>query len=85
MKEAELQLDANAYLQEWRWWAHSGLHLEFLCHQMFLDATATGWSEHNHAICWGWRKPPPKWDLGAELTAMELVTPDSTCQDIEDL
>ena len=29
--------------------------------------------------------PLPKWDLGAEHTAMELVCPDSTQEDIEDL
>ena len=52
---------------------------------MFLHATVTGWSEYKCAIYWGWRKLSPKQDLGAEPTAMELVGPNSICQDIKDL
>ena len=52
---------------------------------MFLHAAVTGQSEHNHAIHWGQREPLPEWDLGAEPTAMELATPNSTCQHIKDL
>ena len=54
VREAEWQLDADAYLQEQRQWLPSGLHHEFLCQQMFLHATATGWNECDHTICWGW-------------------------------
>ena len=81
--EAEWQLDANAYLWEQWWWAHGRLHHEYLCQQMFLHATATG--QHEHAICQGQRKPLPEWDLWTEPTAMELIGPDSMCQDIKDL
>ena len=85
MREAEWQLDTDAYLQEQRWWTQGRLHCEFLCQQMFLHAAATGWSEHNCTICWGWREPSPKQDLGVEPTAMELATLDSMCQDIKNL
>ena len=57
VREAEWHLDTDAYLQEQRLWVHSGLHHEFLCQQMFLHAAATGWSEHDHAICHGQREP----------------------------
>ena len=36
--EDELQLDADAYLQEQQQWLLGGLHHEFLCQQMFLHA-----------------------------------------------
>ena len=60
VREAEWQLDADAYLQEQRWWLPSGLHHEFLCQQMFLLAATTGWSECDHNICWGQREPLPE-------------------------
>ena len=52
---------------------------------MFLHTTATGQREHDCAIHLGWRELLPKWDLGAEPTAMALIYPDSTWEDIEDL
>ena len=85
MKDAEWQFDTNAYLQEQRWLAHGRLQCKYLCQQTFLHAAATGQSEHDHAIHRGQRKQLPKWDLGVEPTATELVTPDSTCQHMEDL
>ena len=82
MREAEQWLVANAYHQKQRWQQPGGLHCKFLYQQMFSHATATGKSEHNHTICWGQRKPSPECDLRVEPTAMELIGPDSKCQDI---
>ena len=42
-------------------------------------------SEYNCAIHHGHRQPLPQWDLLAEPTTVELFSPDSTCQDIEDM
>ena len=70
VRKAEWQLDANAYLEEQWQWVPGRLHHEYLCQQMFLHATATGWIEHDHAIhqglerivtqneTWGWNLPP---------------------------
>ena len=52
---------------------------------MFLHATATGWSKHNHAICWGRREPSVEGDLRVEPTTMELVSHDSTQEEITEL
>ena len=56
VREAERQLDADAYFEEHQWWAPGGLHQEFLYQQMFLHAAATIQSEHDQAICWGRRE-----------------------------
>ena len=77
MREAERQLATDAYLQKQGWWLP-----KFIYQQMFLHATATGQSEHDHAICHDQREPSLEQDLGVEPTAMELVGPDSTHQDI---
>ena len=52
---------------------------------MFHHATATGKSEHNHVIHQGRWEPSKEWDLMAEPTAMELIQPDSSWEDIVDL
>ena len=52
---------------------------------MFLHTMATGQSEHDHTIHWGRREPLPRQDLGMEPTAMELIHPNSTWEDIEGL
>ena len=45
----------------------------------------TGWSEYDQAIHQGWREPLLEQDLGAEPTAMELIHPYSTQDDMGDL
>ena len=85
VREAEQQLDANAYLHKQWWWTHGGLQHEYLFQQMFQHAVLTGQSEYECAICWGQRDPLPEQDLAVEPTAMELVGLNSMCQDIENL
>ena len=85
VREVERQLDANAYLNEQWQWTHSSLHHEFLFQQMFQHAMVTSWSGYKCAICCGQREPLPEQDLLVEPTAMELISPNSTCQDIEEL
>ena len=52
---------------------------------MFLDATTTGQSEYNHGICQGRWEPSEEWDLGVELSAMELISPESTREEIAEI
>ena len=85
VREVERWLDANAYLEEYWWWVLSRPHQEFLHHQMFLHATATGRSECDHAICWDRRTLSVVWDLRVECTAMELISPDSPQEEIAEL
>ena len=85
VREAERQLDTEAYLEELWQWTSSGLHQEYLCQMMFYHATTAGKSEHDCAICWGRQKPLAEWDMEREPTVMELVWPDSSQEDIEDL
>ena len=51
VREAERQLDTEAYLKEQWQRTSDGLCQEYLCQMMFHHAAATGKSEHNHAIC----------------------------------
>ena len=86
VREAKRQLDAEAYLEEQWQWTSGRLHQEYLCQMMFHHATATGKSEHDHAIChWGRWEPSAEWDVEREPTVMELFWPDSSWEDIADL
>ena len=50
VREAERQLNMDAYLQEHQQWVPSGLHHQFLLQWMFLHAVAMGYREYNCAI-----------------------------------
>ena len=52
---------------------------------MFQHATAMDQKEYDHTIYQGWREPSPERDLSVDLTAMDLIHPDSQCQDFDDL
>ena len=60
----------------------SGLHCLFLLQRMLLHVAAMGWREYDHAICWGRWKPSAEHDLEAELSAVELINPNSTKREI---
>ena len=73
--EAERQLNADAFLDEYPWWECHGLHCLFLLYRMFLHAVATGRKEYDQAIFQGWWQPMPEQDLEAEPSAIELIGP----------
>ena len=56
-----------------------------ICVKMFSHIAVTGQSEHDHPILQGQREPSSEQDLGAEPITMELVCPDCTREDIQDL
>ena len=73
------------YLQEHPWWVPGGLHHQFLLHSMFLHAEATGQREYDHAISQGRWEPSAEQDLEAEPPTIELVSPESTREEITEI
>ena len=82
VREAERQLDADAYPTECEQWVLFGLQHDFLLHRMFVHAMATGQQEHDHAIHHGRWEPSPVWDLGMEPSMVELIYANSTREEI---
>ena len=80
----ERQLDANVYVEEHLELVPCGLHHQFLLQRMFLHAEAMGQKEYDCAIHWGWQEPSP-WDLEAEPSALELICPKSTMEEITEI
>ena len=52
---------------------------------MFLHDVATGQKEYNCAIQQGWQEPSPEWDLEVESSAIELICPTSTREEIAEI
>ena len=50
--------------------------------QYVLHAVATGRKEHDQAICQGWQQPSLEQDLEAKSSAIELIGPRSTREEI---
>ena len=73
VREVERHLEADVFLDEYPRWEPGRLHYPFLLQWMFAHAKATGQKEQDHAINWGCQQPSPEWDLGVEVTAIELV------------
>ena len=73
------------YLQEHQSLVPSGLHHQFLLQRMFLHVEAMGQREYNCAICLGRWEPSVEQDMKAEPSAIELVSPDSTREEIAEI
>ena len=58
MREAEQQLDADIFLDEFPKWGLQSLQRPFILHQMFCHTTTNSRREHDRAIHWGQRQPP---------------------------
>ena len=85
VREAERQLNTDAYLEEHQQWVPSGLHCQFLLQRMFLHASARGWREYDHGVCWGRWEPSVERDLEVEPFAIELIDPESTREEIAEI
>ena len=51
IREAECQLDAKLFLDEYPWWDIKGPHCPIILHSMFLHAAGEGQKEVERFIC----------------------------------
>ena len=75
----------DVHLQEHQWCVHSRLHYQFLLQRMFVHAEALGQMEYDHAICQGRWQPSAKQDMKAAPSAVEVISPDSTREEISQI
>ena len=85
VRQVERWLNSDAYLKENQWWVPCRLHHQLLLQGMFLHAVAMGQREYDHAIHQGRWEPSVQWDLEAEPSAIELVSPESTREEIAEI
>ena len=75
VREAERRLDAKVYLEEQKWWLCSGLHLKYLCCEMFVHTATMGQKEHVQVIYHGQREQSLPQSFHEQATAMESINP----------
>ena len=80
--EAERRLDAKLFLDEIPKWEASRLHHLFLFQRMFAHAEAMGLKEYHHRICHGHWQPLSERDLWVGASAMEMLTLETTCEEV---
>ena len=80
--EAKRRLDTNLFLDEIPKWEPGRPHCSFLFQRMFAQTEVTGWKEYDWGICRGHQQPLPERDIQAKIPAMELLTPESTWEEI---
>ena len=80
--EAERRLDAMLFLYEIPKWEPGGPHHLFLFQKMFTHAKAIGLKEYHWQICQGHWKSSPERDLQAKASTMEMLTLETTCEEV---
>ena len=80
--EAERWFGADAFLDEWSRWEPGRYHCPFLIYQMFAHTMVTGQKEYDQAIYWGQQLPLPEQDPSTKPSAIELIGPRSTREEI---
>ena len=73
VKEAEQQLGADIFLDEYWKWGPQSLQRPFILHWMFYPAATHCQRECDRAIHWGQMQPSSKWDLKVKVPTMDLV------------
>ena len=80
--EAERQLNADIFLDEYPRWEPHRSHCPFLLHCMVAHAAAMGQKKQDQAIHQGHQQSLPRQDLSVESSAIELFGPKSTREEI---
>ena len=80
--EAERRLDTKLFLDEIPKWEPGRPHCSFLFQKMFAHAKAIGLIEYHHRICRGHQQLSPERDLQAKASAMEMLTPETTWDEV---
>ena len=80
--KAERRLDANLFLEELPRWEPGGLHHPYLYQRMFACVEADGQKECDHGIHQGCWQPLLERDLWVELPTMELLTQETTQEEV---
>ena len=80
--EVERRLDAKLFLDEIPKWEPSGPQHPFLYQKMFAHVKAIDLKDYHHGICQHHWQPSPERALWAEVSAMGLLTPQTTHKEI---
>ena len=85
IREMEWHMDTEMFLDEYPHWEVEGLHSPLVLQEMFLHATHSGRWKAGQMICQGCQHRLPHLDLQVDISAIWLVGPWTSREEIRDL
>ena len=82
VSEAERRLDANLFWDEIPRWEPSRPHHPYLYQRMFAHTDAAWQKGYDHGVCQGHWQPLPERDVQVKVPVMELITQETTQEEI---
>ena len=78
-------MDIDMFLDGYIRWEVGSPHCSVILHEMFLYAMEQGWKEAEWMICWGCWHGLPKLDPQVDISAIQLVEPQTSKEEFRDL
>ena len=75
-------MDMELFMEGQTKWEEDSPHQLVMLYEMFKHATNEGWKEAEHTVCWGCQQGLPKLDVEADLSAIQLVSPETSKEEI---
>ena len=85
VREAERIMDVELFLEGQTKWEEDSPPWLVMLYEMFKHAANEGWKEAEHTVCRGHWQGLPKLDLEADLSAIQLVGPETSKEEIVSL
>ena len=85
IREMERALDVDLFLGTQDQWAKDSPHHLTILHKMFLHTTSEGWKEAEWYICQGIWEQMPQLNPEADISAIQLVRPKTSREELLDI
>ena len=85
MHKMERVLDVDLFLGAQDQWAEDSPHCLTILHEMFLHATSEGQKEAEWYVCWGVWQQLPQLNPEADISAIQLVWPETSREELLDI
>ena len=85
VRETEHHMDVDMFLDGYAGWEVGSPHHPIMLHKMFQYAMEQGWKEAEWMICWGQGHSFPKLDPKVDISAIQLVGPQTSKEEFRAL
>ena len=85
MHKMERVMDVDLFLGAQDQWAEDSPHCLTILHEMFLHAASEGWKEVERYICQGIWQQMPQLNPEADISAVQLVQPETSREELLDI
>ena len=82
VSEAERVMDVELFLEGQAKWEVDSPHCLMMLYEMFHHTTDQGQKEAEQEVCWGHQKELQKLDPEADLSAIQLVSPHTSKEEL---